>query len=47
MVKVAWEQAGVEEHTWELESEMQKDYPELFSGNSNFEGKISYLVGRM
>ncbi|XP_025640693.1 uncharacterized protein [Arachis hypogaea] len=31
MVKVAWERAGVEEHTWELESEMRKDYPELFS----------------
>ncbi|XP_025628565.1 uncharacterized protein [Arachis hypogaea] len=33
LVKVAWERAGVEEHTWELDSEMQKDYPELFSGN--------------
>nr|XP_025628889.1 uncharacterized protein LOC112722133 [Arachis hypogaea] len=31
LVKVAWKRAGVEEHTWELESEMQKDYPELFS----------------
>ncbi|XP_072065932.1 uncharacterized protein [Arachis hypogaea] len=31
LVKVAWEQAEVEEHTWELESEMRKDYPELFS----------------
>ncbi|XP_072084689.1 uncharacterized protein [Arachis hypogaea] len=47
LVKVAWKRAGVEEHTWELESEMRKDYPELFSGNSNFAGKISYLVGRM
>ncbi|XP_072064433.1 uncharacterized protein [Arachis hypogaea] len=33
LVKVSWERAGVEEHTWELESEMRKDYPELFSGN--------------
>ncbi|XP_025635857.1 uncharacterized protein [Arachis hypogaea] len=33
LVKVAWKRAGVEEHTWELESEMRKDYPELFSGN--------------
>ncbi|XP_057755760.1 uncharacterized protein LOC130974938 [Arachis stenosperma] len=32
LVKVAWERAGLEEHTWELESEMRKDYPELFSG---------------
>ncbi|XP_025628750.1 uncharacterized protein [Arachis hypogaea] len=31
LVKVAWERAGVEEHMWELESEMRKDYPELFS----------------
>ncbi|XP_057745062.1 uncharacterized protein LOC130962922 [Arachis stenosperma] len=33
LVKVAWKRAGVEEHTWDLESEMRKDYPELFSGN--------------
>ncbi|XP_020978177.1 uncharacterized protein LOC110271545 [Arachis ipaensis] len=26
LVKVAWERAGVEEHTWESEFEMQKDY---------------------
>ncbi|XP_020963434.1 uncharacterized protein LOC110265034 [Arachis ipaensis] len=31
LVKVVCERAGVEEHTWELESEMRKDYPELFS----------------
>ena len=34
LVKVAWSRAGIEEHTWELESEMRKDYPHLFSGNS-------------
>ncbi|XP_072064472.1 uncharacterized protein [Arachis hypogaea] len=33
LVKVAWKRAGVEKHTWELESEMRKDYPELFSVN--------------
>ncbi|XP_057740137.1 uncharacterized protein LOC130957287 [Arachis stenosperma] len=33
LVKVAWSRAGVEEHTWELESEMQADYPHLFSRN--------------
>ncbi|XP_072084602.1 uncharacterized protein [Arachis hypogaea] len=37
LVKVAWERAGVEEHTWELESEMQKNYPELFSGFEKLE----------
>ncbi|XP_052109236.1 uncharacterized protein LOC127741220 [Arachis duranensis] len=33
LVKVAWSRAGIEEHTWELESDMRKDYPYLFSGN--------------
>ncbi|XP_020963958.1 uncharacterized protein LOC110265342 [Arachis ipaensis] len=33
LVKVAWKRARVEEHTWKLESEMRKDYPELFSSN--------------
>ncbi|XP_016192268.1 uncharacterized protein LOC107633145 [Arachis ipaensis] len=33
LVMVAWKRAGVEEHTWELKSDMRKDYPELFSGN--------------
>ncbi|XP_016163023.1 uncharacterized protein LOC107605609 [Arachis ipaensis] len=33
LVKVAWSQAGVEEHTWKLESEMRTDYLHLFSGN--------------
>ncbi|XP_057744622.1 uncharacterized protein LOC130962419 [Arachis stenosperma] len=31
LVKVAWSRAGIEEHTWELESNMRKDYPYLFS----------------
>ncbi|XP_020960357.1 uncharacterized protein LOC110263441 [Arachis ipaensis] len=33
LVKVAWSRTGIEEHTWELESDMRKDYPHLFSGN--------------
>ncbi|XP_052117658.1 uncharacterized protein LOC127747617 [Arachis duranensis] len=28
-VKVVWKRAGVKEHTWELESEMRKDYPDF------------------
>ncbi|XP_072094070.1 uncharacterized protein [Arachis hypogaea] len=28
LVKVAWSRAGVEEHTWELESKMREDYPQ-------------------
>ncbi|XP_016199638.1 uncharacterized protein LOC107640642 [Arachis ipaensis] len=44
LVRVAWGRAGIEEHTWELESEMRKDFLELFSGNSNFKGK-NFLFG--
>ncbi|XP_057760624.1 uncharacterized protein LOC130980996 [Arachis stenosperma] len=33
LVKMAWSRTGIEEHTWELESEMRTDYPHLFSGN--------------
>ncbi|XP_025679504.1 uncharacterized protein [Arachis hypogaea] len=33
LVKVAWSRAGIEEHTRDLESDMWKDYPHLFSGN--------------
>ncbi|XP_025628277.1 uncharacterized protein [Arachis hypogaea] len=42
LVKVAWKRAGVEEHTWELESEMRKDYPKLFSGNRPRDWKLVY-----
>ncbi|XP_057720422.1 uncharacterized protein LOC130934920 [Arachis stenosperma] len=31
LVKVAWSRAGIEEHTWELESDIRKDYSHLFS----------------
>ncbi|XP_057760347.1 uncharacterized protein LOC130980713 [Arachis stenosperma] len=33
LVKVARSRAGIKEHTCELESDMWKDYPHLFSGN--------------
>ncbi|XP_020967700.1 uncharacterized protein LOC110266948 [Arachis ipaensis] len=33
LVKAAWSRAGIEEHTWKLESDMRKNYPHLFSGN--------------
>ncbi|XP_016165007.1 uncharacterized protein LOC107607589 [Arachis ipaensis] len=33
LVKVAWSRSGIEEHTWELEIYMRKDYPQLFTGN--------------
>ncbi|XP_016185573.1 uncharacterized protein LOC107627234 [Arachis ipaensis] len=33
LVKAAWSRAGIEEHAWELESDMRKNCPLLFSGN--------------
>ena len=33
LVKVLWDHHGVEEATWELESNMRKKYPELFTGS--------------
>ena len=32
LVKVAWGNKGTEDYTLELESDMRKEYPELFSG---------------
>ncbi|XP_071939157.1 uncharacterized protein [Coffea arabica] len=31
LVKVLWKNHGMEEATWELEEEMQKKYPDLFT----------------
>ena len=31
LVKVLWDHHGVEEATWELESNMRKKYPEVFT----------------
>ena len=30
-IKVAWGREGIEDYTWELELDMKKEYPELFS----------------
>ena len=32
LVKVLWEHHRVEEATWELEADLKKKYPELFTG---------------
>ncbi|XP_052111552.1 uncharacterized protein LOC127742869 [Arachis duranensis] len=40
LVKVAWSRGGVEEHTWELESEMRTDYPHLFSAAGKVGSKV-------
>ena len=33
LVKVAWGRESLEEHTWELDAEMRREYPNLFIGN--------------
>ena len=33
LVKVAWGSGNMEEHTCELESDIRKEYPDLFIGN--------------
>ena len=33
LVKVAWGRGNMEEYTWELESMMKNEYPDLITGN--------------
>ena len=33
LIKVAWGKGNLEERTWELESKIRRDHPDLFSGN--------------
>ena len=35
------EESNIEEATWELEDEMQKNYPHLFQGTLSFEDETS------
>ena len=39
-VKVLWQHHGMEEATWELESTMRAQYPQLFNPSINFEDEI-------
>ena len=32
LVRILWSQHGIQEETWELETEMNSKYPELFTG---------------
>ena len=45
MVKVLWQHHGIEEATWEPESTMRAQYPQLFNSGINFEDEI-LLRGR-
>ena len=44
LVKVFWQHHGMEEATWEPESTMRAQYPQLFNSGINFENKI-FLKG--
>ena len=46
LVKVLWQHHGMEEVTWELESTMRVQYPQLFS-SGNFEDEIYFMGGRI
>ena len=46
LVKVLWQHHGMEEATWESESTMRVQYPQLFS-SGNFEDEIYFKVGRI
>ena len=46
LVKVLWQHHGIEEVTWEPESTMRVQYPQLFS-SSNFEDKFIFKGGRI
>ena len=46
LVKVLWEHHGMEEATWEPESTMRLQYPQLFS-LGNFEDEINFKGGRI
>ena len=41
LVKVLWRNQHIEEATWELEDEMQKNNPHLFQGTLSFEDETS------
>ena len=44
LVKVLWKHHGMEEATWEPESTLRAEYPQLFSSR-NFEHEIYFLKG--
>ena len=46
LVKVLWQHHGMEEATWEPESTMRVQYPQLFS-SGNFEDEIYFKGGRI
>ena len=45
LVKVFWQHHGMEEATWEPESTMRAQYPQLFDSGMNFEDEILLREG--
>ncbi|XP_027922645.1 uncharacterized protein LOC114180531 [Vigna unguiculata] len=46
LVQVIWDKR-TGDSTWELEEDVRKSYPHLFSGKSQFSGRKFLLLGRM
>ena len=40
LIKVLWQHQGMEKATWEPESTMRAQYPQLFDSGMNFEDEI-------
>ena len=47
LVKVLWQYHGMEEATWEPESTMRAQYPQLFNSGMNFEDEILVRGGEL
>ena len=47
LVKGFWQNHGMEEATWEPESTMRAQYPQLFNLGINFENKILLRGGEL
>ena len=47
VVKVLWQHHGMEEATWELETTMRVQYPQLFNSSMNYEEKIFLRGGEL
>ena len=47
LIKVLWQHHGMEEETWEPESTMRAQYPQLFSSGNNFKDEILLRGGEL
>ena len=47
LIKVFWQHHGMKEATWEPESTMRAQYPQLFDSDMNFEDEILLKGGEL